>query len=134
MRSMGIAAFYVVVIVKQPSFYNTPHKKTGDEVYPLDTPFEIPEVFKYRSNTLLQKKHHIPDRNQSNHISLSFYILPHQQSKSPDLIIAKHFLISKYLSENFNGVLFIEFGIYAAFLADKSRTPHGFASTMNVFP
>ena len=66
--------------------------------------------------------------------SLSFYILPHQQSKLPDLIIAKHFLISKYLSENFNGVLFIEFGIYAAFLADKSRTPYGFASTMNVFP
>ena len=42
-----IVAFCSVVIVKQPSSDNTPYEKIGDEVYPLDTPFDIPESWEW---------------------------------------------------------------------------------------
>ena len=36
-----------MVIVKQPSSDNTPYEKIGDEVHPLDTPFDIPESWEW---------------------------------------------------------------------------------------
>ena len=43
-RFRRIAAFYAVVIVKQPSSDNTPYEKIDDEVWSLAdlAPFEIP--------------------------------------------------------------------------------------------
>ena len=47
MRFRRIVAFCAVVIVKKPSSDNTPYEKIGDEVYPLDTPFDIPESWEW---------------------------------------------------------------------------------------
>ena len=42
-----IEAFCSAVIVKQPSSDNTPYEKIGDELHPLDTPFDIPESWEW---------------------------------------------------------------------------------------
>ena len=42
-----IEAFCSAVIVKQPSSDNTPYEKIGDEVYPVDTPFDIPDSWEW---------------------------------------------------------------------------------------
>ena len=42
-----IEAFCSAVIVKQPSSDNTPYEKIGEEVHPLDTPFDIPESWEW---------------------------------------------------------------------------------------
>lgn len=50
-----IEAFCSAVIVKQPSSDNTPYEKIGDEVHPLDTPFDIPESWEWvRHNDLFE--------------------------------------------------------------------------------
>ncbi len=46
---------YWGVFVKQPSSDNTPYEKIGDEVHPLDTPFDIPESWEWvRHNDLFE--------------------------------------------------------------------------------
>ena len=47
--------FDIAVIVKQPHSDNTPYEKIGDEVHPLDTPFDIPESWEWvRHNDLFE--------------------------------------------------------------------------------
>ena len=41
------SVFDITVIVKQPHSDNTPYEKIGDEVHPLDTPFDIPESWEW---------------------------------------------------------------------------------------
>ena len=42
-----IEACCSAVIVKQPSSDHTPYEKIGEEVHPLDTPFDIPESWEW---------------------------------------------------------------------------------------
>ena len=42
-----IVAFCSVVIVKPPSSDNILYEKIGDEVHPLDTPFDIPDSWEW---------------------------------------------------------------------------------------